>query len=161
VDGSCSASASACSTRVWVGGHSIPASVMGRCRRRWNPGPGGSSILRSVHLLGHLTNPSSSLQAIFNALPDEPLTPTAGSHRPVVVALAAGRLGNGVVQRAVVKVLTAADEPMRLRNIHEAVGKMLGRSVSYASVEWCLRMGIKGEVPRFERVQPGSYRLAS
>jgi hypothetical protein len=43
------------------------------------------------------------LKAVFDALPDEPLEPI---EHPTPAATA-GRLGNGVVKRAVVKVLTA------------------------------------------------------
>jgi hypothetical protein len=113
-----------------------------------------------MHLVGQLSNPSAALAAVFEAAAVVRQGPRE-LRESVVVEPASRRLGNGVVQRAVVKVLAAADEPMRLRDIHGAVGRMLGRPVSYASVEWCLRMDVQGKAPRFERVQPGSYRLAS
>jgi hypothetical protein len=109
-----------------------------------------------MHLLGHFSNPSSSLQAIFNALPDEPLEPTERPTPPPEE----GRLGNGVVQRAVVKVLTAADGPVRAADIHLAVERLLGRAVSKESVSCCLRKGVRGINRQFERVAVGSYRLA-
>jgi hypothetical protein len=108
-----------------------------------------------MRLLGHLTNPPSSLQAVFNALPDEPIEPMARPESPV----ATGRLGNGVVQRAIVKVLASADRPMRLRDIHSAVEDRLGQAVSKESVSWCLRRSRSGDELRFERVAFGSYRL--
>lgn len=109
-----------------------------------------------MHLLGHYFNhPSSPLQAIFDALPDEPLEPI---ERPVSQP-ARGRLGNGEVQRAVLKVLAAADQPMRLRDIHAAVEGWLGRAVSKESVSWCMRMSRDGAGVRIERVAYGSYRL--
>ncbi len=110
-----------------------------------------------MHLLGHFSNPSSSLQAIFDNLPDGPIAPAArGSVTPEPVLR---RLGNGVVQRAVVKVLAASDAPMRLAHIRAGVAARLGQSVSYESVSWCLRTGCGGDKPRFERVAYGRYQL--
>lgn len=108
-----------------------------------------------MHLLERFTNPSAPLKAVFDALPDEPLkpiehpTPSPGT----------GRLGNGVVQRAVVKVLTAANGPTRAGDIHLAVERLLGRAVSKESVSCALRRGIRGAEPRLERVAVGYYRL--
>jgi len=113
-------------------------------------------VLRFMHLLGHYFNhPSSPLQAIFNALPDEPLEPT---ERPAPQPLT-GRLANGVVQRAVVKVLTSANGPMPGADIHLAVERLLGHPVSKNSVSWCLAAGARGKKLRFERVARGCYRL--
>lgn len=110
-----------------------------------------------MHLLGHYFNhPSSPLQAIFNALPDEPLEPTEHPARQPET----GRLGNGVVQRAVIKVLAATSGPTRAADIHLAVERLLDRAVSKESVSWCLRKGVRGPAPRFERVAVGYYRLA-
>jgi hypothetical protein len=108
-----------------------------------------------VHLLGHFSNPSSSLQAIFNTLPDEPLEPT---EHPTPTP-ETGRLGNGAVQRAVVKVLAAANSPTRAADIHLGVECLLGRAVSKESVSCCLRKGVREAAPRFERVSVGYYRL--
>jgi hypothetical protein len=94
---------------------------------------------------------------VLNALPDEPLEATAGACLPLVPALR--RLGNGVVQRAVVKVLATAGAPMRRADIHAAVERQLGQSVSKESVNWCLCSGSRGSEPRFERVTYGCYRL--
>jgi hypothetical protein len=69
------------------------------------------------------------------------------------------RLGNGVVQRAVVKVLSADGGSMQLADVQAAVTTRLGQSVSKESVSWCLRTGCAGDEPRFERVAYGCYRL--
>jgi hypothetical protein len=69
------------------------------------------------------------------------------------------RLGNGVVQRTVVKVLEAANEPMRGADIHQAVEGLLGHPVSKDSVSCCLSTGARSKQPRFERVACGYYRL--
>jgi hypothetical protein len=110
-----------------------------------------------MRLVGQLCNPSSSLERVLDALPGAPLETTAASCSPLVPA--PRRLGNGVVQRAVVKVLAAAGAPMRHADIHAAVQGQLGQSVSKESVSWCLRTGSRGSEPRFERIAYGLYRL--
>jgi hypothetical protein len=117
---------------------------------------GGWNAINLVHLLGRFTNPSAPLKAVFEALPDEPIE---SSVRPEPL-VATGRLGNGAVQRAVVKVLAAADGPMRGVDIHRAVERLLGQSVSRHSVSWCLLSGVRAKEPRFERVSYGCYRVA-
>ena len=92
---------------------------------------------------------------MFEALPDEPIE---SSIRPEP-QVATGRLGNGVVQRAVVKVLVAAGGPMRGADIHLAVERLLGYPVSKHSVSWCLGAGARAKEPRFERVAYGRYQL--
>jgi hypothetical protein len=69
------------------------------------------------------------------------------------------KLGNGVVQAAVVKALARADHPMRLAEVRTAVDALLGHPVSKDSINWCLSTGVRGKEPRFERVACGSYRL--
>jgi hypothetical protein len=108
-----------------------------------------------VHLLGRLTNPSAPLLAVFEALPDEPIKASAPSE-PVAPT---GRLGNGEIKRAVVKVLAAADGPMRVVDICPAVEHLLGRSVAKDSVYSCLSTCARGKQPQFERVGEGRYRL--
>lgn len=65
----------------------------------------------------------------------------------------------GWVIEAVVRVLVDQGGPMRATQIHAAVERLLGRSVSKDSVDSCLSMGARGKEPRFERVSPGYYRL--
>ena len=112
-----------------------------------------------VHLVGHISNPSSSLRAIFEALPDGPIVPKAGSLGRVAPKPKMLKLGNGVVLAAVVKALAVADRPMRLSEVRTAVDALLGQSVSKDSIGWCLSTGTRGDEPRFERVARGCYRL--
>lgn len=72
---------------------------------------------------------------------------------------ASRRLGNGVVQRAVVKVLAAASGPMRDADVHQAVEQLLGRPVSKNSVSWSMAADARSEDPRFERTTRGYYQL--
>jgi hypothetical protein len=78
---------------------------------------------------------------------------------PVVRQPVMRKLGNGVVQRAVVKALAAAERPMGLAEVQTAVESLLGQSVSLNSIKWCLSTGARGEKPCFERVARGCYQL--
>ncbi len=109
-----------------------------------------------MRLVGQLSNPSGPLKTVFKALPDEPIKLSA-THEPP--SASSGRLGNGVVQRAVVKVLASAGGSMRGAEIHQAVEHLLGHLVSKDSVSWCLAAGVQGTRPHFERVSYGVYRL--
>jgi hypothetical protein len=113
----------------------------------------------SMRLVGQLSNPSPSLRAIFAALPDGSLEPTTGPYRPGIPAPVARRLGNGVVQRAVVKVLAAARRPLTVLEAQAAVANLLGHPVSKGSINYCLSTGTLGREPRFERVARGCYQL--
>lgn len=104
-----------------------------------------------------MQTPLRPLKAVFEALPDEPIELSV---HPEPQA-ATGRLGNGVVQRAVVKVLAAADRPMCLADIHPAVESFIGCAVSTNSVSWCLAAGTRAKKPRFERPARGYYRLSA
>jgi hypothetical protein len=70
------------------------------------------------------------------------------------------RLGNGVVQRAVIEALVPADRPMNVGEAHTAVEELLGRSVSRDSINSCLSIGARAARLRFERVTRGRYQLA-
>jgi hypothetical protein len=108
-----------------------------------------------VRSVGRLSNPSAALVAVFEALSDEPIKATARPEPQLDV----GRLGNGVVQRAVVKVLASARRPLTVLEAHAAVVDLLGRPVSKGSINCCLSTGALGEEPRFERIARGCYRL--
>lgn len=68
------------------------------------------------------------------------------------------RLGNGAIQRVAARVM-AQGGPMKLADIRLAIEERLGRPVSYASVEWCLRTSVGAREPWVERVRPGWYRI--
>jgi len=72
----------------------------------------------------------------------------------------ARRLGNGVVQRALIRALAASGGPMGVGEAQAAVEDLLGRCVSRDSVNSSLSTGARGVRPGFERVMPGRYRLA-
>jgi hypothetical protein len=108
-----------------------------------------------MHLVGQLSNPSAALRAVFGALPDGPIKATVRPEPQLDV----GRLGNGVVQRAVVKVLASAQRPLTVLEAQAAVVDLLGHPVSKGSINCCLSTGALGNEPRFERVARGRYRL--
>ena len=64
-----------------------------------------------------------------------------------------------MLRRAAVQVM-ADGQPKKLAEIWTAIEKLLGRPLSYASVEWCVRMGVRESDPWIARVRPGWYRLA-
>jgi hypothetical protein len=92
---------------------------------------------------------------VFEALSDGPIKATV---RPEP-QLDAGRLGNGVVKRAVAKVLASAQRPLTVLETRAAVVDLLGHPVSKGSINCCLSTGALGNEPRFERVARGCYRL--
>jgi hypothetical protein len=106
-----------------------------------------------MHLVGQLSNPPS--RWTLNVLKAHPEGSPA---RPPIQGPKPRRLGNGSIRRAAMATL-ADGQVMKLAEIHVAVGKLLGRQVSYASVEWCLRMGVRGPAPWAVRIRPGWYRL--
>jgi len=110
-------------------------------------------------LVGQLSNPSSSLRVVLDAFSDGPVEQADGACVPVVPQPVTLRLGNGVVQRAVGKVLAAALRPMYVPEVQAAVENLLGHPVSKASVNCCLSIGAREGTPRFERVARGCYRL--
>ena len=77
----------------------------------------------------------------------------------MIVQLRTKRLGNGVVQRAVVSVLETVQRPVTVLQVQVAVVDLLGHPVSKGSINCCLSTGTLGENPRFERVERGCYRL--
>ncbi len=114
-----------------------------------------SNVVLRVRLVGQLSNPSAALTAVFEGLSDEPIKAVARPEPQLDV----GRLGNGVVQRAVVKALALAQRPLTVLETQAAVVDLFGHSVSKGSINCCLSTGALGDEPRFERVARGCYRL--
>ncbi len=113
-----------------------------------------------MHLVGQHSNPSEPLEAVLDWAPDGSTEPRKLQKRCIAPGVPfRGRLGNGVVQAAVIKVLASADRPMRLAEVHASVERILGRPVSIESVSWSLRMGVRGEQPRLERISQRRYEI--
>jgi hypothetical protein len=70
------------------------------------------------------------------------------------------RLGNGVVQRTVIRALAAVGCAIDVGEAHAAVEALLGHPVSRESITSCLSTGAAADQSRFERVERGRYRLA-
>jgi hypothetical protein len=64
------------------------------------------------------------------------------------------------VLKAILRVLADRDEPMRVRDIHEAVEVALGQSVAASSIKTALVANASGPSRRLVRVAPGRYVLA-
>lgn len=106
-------------------------------------------------MVGQLSNPSPRLRSILDlsASRVKRRTTQPGSQP------AQRRLGNGVVQRAVMQVLGDAYGPMRTGAVQAGVERLLGHPVAKESISWSLRTGSRGERPYFERVAYATYRL--
>jgi hypothetical protein len=113
-----------------------------------------------VTVVGQLSNPSAPLSVVLEAASVARRRPAA-LQGPIAVELALRRLGNGVVQRAVVKVLVVALRPMRGLEVQIAVEDLLGHPVSEHSISSCLASGVRRKEPLFARVTRGRYVLAS
>jgi len=109
-----------------------------------------------MHLVGQHSNPSELFEAVLGWVPA-----AAGRRRRERVAVLprAKRLGNRVVQRALIKALAVAGRPMGVCEAQTAVEALLGRGVSRDSVDSCLSTGARGLRPYFRRVAPGRYGL--
>jgi hypothetical protein len=111
-----------------------------------------------MHLSGHYSNHSPAFTGVLGAFPAG--FPDEGGHDRLASEASKGRrAGNGVIQRAVIRVLGEADRPMDVGDAHIAVEGLLGYPVSRDSVNSCLSSGARGARPNFQRVGPGRYRL--
>jgi hypothetical protein len=71
----------------------------------------------------------------------------------------AGRTRNGLVPRAIEKILTDAAGPMRVCDIHAAVEDLLGAAVPIPTVNCWLSKSVQGDRPALVRLGHGRYRL--
>src|SRR5271165_44450 len=111
-----------------------------------------------MHLSGHYSNHSPAFTGVLDAFaagfPDQ-----GGQRRPVFETSKSRRAGNGVIQRAVIRVMAGVDRPMDVGEVHTTVEGLLGCPVSRDSVNSCLSTGARGAWPSFQRVERGRYRL--
>ena len=64
----------------------------------------------------------------------------------------------GAVQEAVIRVLAAADRPLRAREIHTAAQHLAGTPLSWNTVKDCLHKNARRLDSPVERVDHGRYR---
>jgi hypothetical protein len=110
-----------------------------------------------MHLRGHDSNHDMLLGAVLEWAPEGTST---RRRRPIAAVPKTKRLGNCVVQRAVVQILAGADCVLSVADVHAAVEARLGQRVSEDSVRSCLSAGARGAEPRFRRIAPGRNGLA-
>ena len=67
----------------------------------------------------------------------------------------------GAIQEAVIRVLAAADQPLRAREIHSAAQKLAGTPISWNTVKDCLHKNARRPDSLIERVSHGRYRHRS
>jgi hypothetical protein len=110
-----------------------------------------------IHLLGAFSNSETGAelkrlsQLRSRILANAPSDPPKKSASPP-------RIGD--VPKAIREVLSQAGEPKHTTDIHRAVERQLGRPVSYRTVKACLSSETLKDLPRFERISRGEYRLA-
>ena len=109
-----------------------------------------------MHLRGHDSNHDRPLRAVLEWVPE---ASSLRQRRPVAAVPELTRLANGVVKRAAIGVLAAADCALTVADVRGGVEQLLGGPISRASVRSCLSTGARGQDPRFERTAPGCYRL--
>jgi hypothetical protein len=63
----------------------------------------------------------------------------------------------GAIQEAVIRVLAAADRPLRAREIHAAAQKLAGTPLSWNTVKDCLHKNARQPDSPIERVCHGRY----
>jgi hypothetical protein len=66
----------------------------------------------------------------------------------------------GAVPKAIMRVLSASVEPMRMRDIHTEVEALIGQQVSRSSVKNWLASHVRGEHAPLVRLGRGRYRMA-
>lgn len=64
----------------------------------------------------------------------------------------------GAVQEVVFQVLTAAEQPLRAREIHAVAQELAGTALSWNTVKDCLHKNARRPDSPIERVSRGSYR---
>jgi hypothetical protein len=69
------------------------------------------------------------------------------------------KLPGGLVPQAIMQVLAQAVEPMRVRDIHDAVEDLLDRSVPTSTVKSFLATNAQADGTRLVRLGHGRYRL--
>jgi hypothetical protein len=111
-----------------------------------------------MHLSGHYSNHSPAFTGVVDAFPGGIPEQISPDRRPPEAPRPL-RLGNGVVQRAVITAFVEADRPMDVGEAHRAVEELLGYAVSRDSVSSCLSTGARSARLRFERVARGRYQL--
>jgi hypothetical protein len=69
------------------------------------------------------------------------------------------RRRQGSVLDAVTKVIEEAGRPLRVREVHAAVERLLSAPIPFSSVNEALSSHAVGERSRFRRVRYGTYEL--
>ena len=82
----------------------------------------------------------------------------AGRQGPETLLQSQIRRRAGAVQEAVIRVLAAADGPLRAREIHAAAQQLAGTPLSWNTVKDCLHKNARLPDSSIDRVGHGQYR---
>src|SRR5450759_3923880 len=109
-----------------------------------------TALEAAARLLGALSN--QEIQTRLRQLSEKLTQVAADGAAPRRSGRVDHRLRGGLGPQAIERVLASAGEPMRARDVHAAVEKLLGRSVSWSSVKNWLTRSIQGDGARVARV---------
>jgi hypothetical protein len=109
----------------------------------------------SVEIFGALSNPEilERLERLATKL--DHIETGGAAPRPTTLARS---VRVGAIPGAIMRVLADSVEPMRMRDIHAEVERLLGPSVTRSAVKNYLANHCQGEQPRFVRIARGRYR---
>jgi hypothetical protein len=108
--------------------------------------------------LEHFSNPSVPLTRVLAAFPDG--VPERNQCPIVPIVAKRQRYGNGIVLRAVRRVLVDVDEPVSAAEVQTLTEAQLGEAVSIKTVRSCLKRDAREPEARLVRVSIGRYRPA-
>lgn len=110
-----------------------------------------------MELVGALSNPE--IQDRLRRISDKLAQVAASRARPRPSAFVPKRRV-GAVAEAISEVLSGSEAPMRMCEIHAAIGGMLAEPVPRSTVKSCLANNCQDQAGRFVRLARGRYRLA-
>lgn len=123
---------------------------------------------RAVRLVQHCSSEVELVEALSNSEVQDQMERlaaklkqiAASDVRPRSSARSDRRLRSGLVPKAIMQVLSESVEPMRMRDIHAEVERVLDRSVSRSAVKNWLAGHTGGETALFVRIERGRYVTA-
>jgi hypothetical protein len=127
--------------------------------RAWTINTGSDSLrcLWGMELIWALSNPE--VQERLPRLKAKLDQIEAGGRSPKPTTLARS-LRVGDVSEAIMRVLTESIEPMRMRDIHTEVERVLGQPVGRSAIKNWLANHVRGDDARLVRLGRGRYRFA-
>jgi hypothetical protein len=134
-----------------------PDSIRRRSRQRRHPQAGLTSAVRSMDLVGRLSN--QEFQGLLQRLTSSDCHQVRRTRADPNGPAPDGRRPFGQVKELVAQALQGQPSGLRVRDVHARAELLLGEPVSWGSVKAALNRLSKGDNPRFVRIYRGWYRL--